>query len=134
LLAARNGKARTKHFNPDELKYSAEINVPFQARYKYDVANDEIVPVLVRLNKQASSDGTWASLGERGQASLVFSPLYQVSTLLPTWAPQGTLLATAGAAFQSLSETEAKRAPLPHLYYCRRDSKYLSWAFDEYGG
>src|SRR5215212_9168744 len=102
-----------------------EINGPFQARYKYYAANDEIVPVLERLNKQASRDGTWESLRERGQAPLVFSPLYQVSALLPTWAPQGTLLATAGAAFQSLSETDAKERLYSHFYYCRRDGKYL---------
>jgi hypothetical protein len=110
-----------------------EINAPFQERYKYDVANDEIVPVLVRLNTQAASDGTWDSLRERGQAPLVFSPEYQVSTLLPTWAPQGTLLATAGAAFQSLSETEAKERLYTHLYYSRKDSKYVRGLLTETG-
>ncbi len=103
-----------------------EVTLPFQTRYSLDVRNDEMVPVLLRLREQAKPDGTWEGLRDHGKApALVFSPQYGISTLLPTWAPQGSLLAPGSVSFQSLSESERKERLYEHFYYCGKGVEYL---------
>lgn len=103
-----------------------EVNLPFNARSTLDVKNDEMVPVLLRLKELAKYDGTWEGLRNKGKASaLVFSPHYGISRLLPTWAPQGLLLAIGSASFQSLAESERKEWLYMHFYYCGRSMDYL---------
>src|SRR5439155_8905961 len=68
------------------------------------VMNDQIVPVLLRLNQLAKQDGTLADLRAKGSATtIVFSPQLVVSVLLPTWTSQGTLLDIGGLDFSSVS-------------------------------
>jgi hypothetical protein len=103
-----------------------EVNLPFHTRHDLDVRNDEMIPVLLRLKEEAKYDGTWEGLRSYGRApALVFSPLYAISGLLPTWAPQGSLLATGSSAFQSLYKAEPKQRLYAHFYYCRRDIEYV---------
>jgi hypothetical protein len=96
-----------------------EVNQPFKERSTFDVRNDEVVPVLLRLKELAKRDGTWEGLRENGKTpALVFSPQSEISRLLPTWAPQGSLLAPGSAPFQSLSQTQRREWLYMHLYYC----------------
>jgi hypothetical protein len=99
-----------------------EVTLALSARYSSNVSYDEMVPVLVRLSEQAKYDGTWEGLRNHGKApALVFSPEYRLSGLLPTWAPQGSLLATG----QGLSEAKPKEQLYAHLYYCGKNKDYL---------
>jgi hypothetical protein len=103
-----------------------EVNQQFKIRSTFDVSNDEMVPVLLRLKDLATSDGTWEGLRNHGRApTLVFSSRYGVSRLLPTWAPQGSLLASGSAPFQSLSQALRKEWLYTHFYYCGRNAEYL---------
>ena len=103
-----------------------EVNLPFLARSNLDVRNDEMVPVLLRLKELAKYDGTWDGLRNNGKTpALVFSPQFEILRLLPTWAPQGSLLAMGSVSFQSLSHAERKELLYTHLYYCGRNMKYL---------
>ena len=103
-----------------------EVNQQFKIRSTFDVSNDEMVPVLLRLKELATQDGTWEGLRTKGRtAALVFSPQYGIPRLLPTWAPQGSLLAPGSAPFQSLPETERKERLYSHLYYSGRSTRYL---------
>lgn len=103
-----------------------DVNLALHFRYSGNVRIDEMVPVLLRLKEQAIHDGTWEGLRDHGKApALVFSPQYGISTLLPTWAPQGSLLAPASVAFQSLFEAERKERLYQHFYYCGRTKEYL---------
>ncbi|MFN2511210.1 MAG: hypothetical protein ABR568_07170 [Pyrinomonadaceae bacterium] len=103
-----------------------EVNISAPVRTTVDVKNDQMVPVLRRLRELASTDGTWEALRDTGKASaLVFSPEYGISRLLPTWAPQGLLLGTGSAAFQSLSEATRKEWLYTHYYYCGRNMEYV---------
>ena len=103
-----------------------EANVALSARNSVNVRNDEMVPVLLRLKEQAKNDGTWEGLRTNGQTpSLVFGLDYWLSGLLPTWAPQGSLLAPGSVAFQGLSQAERKERLYTHFYYCNRDEEYL---------
>ena len=96
-----------------------EVNQQFQLRSTFDVSNDEMIPVFQRLRELADKDGTWDGLRNSGKsAALVFSPQYGVSRLLPTWAPQGSLLSPGSAPFQSLSSEIRKEWLYTHLYYC----------------
>jgi hypothetical protein len=105
---------------------AVEVNVALSARNSVNVRNDEMVPVLLRLKEQAKNDGTWEGLRTNGQTpTLVFSPEYWLSGLLPTWAPQGSLLAPGSVAFQGLSQTERKERLYTHFYYCNRNEEYL---------
>lgn len=105
---------------------TTEINLPFKAQYDLHVGTDEMVPVLLRLNEYAKPDGTWEALRKDGKApALVFSPQYGISEILPTWAPQGSLLAPGSASFQTLSEGERKKRLYLHFYYCNRNGEYL---------
>ena len=103
-----------------------EVNLALHARYSSNVRNDEMVPVLLRLKEQATHDGTWEGLRDHGNSpALVFSPQYGIPTLLPTWAPQGSLLAPGSVAFQGLSEAERKERLYQHFYYCGKNIEYL---------
>jgi hypothetical protein len=103
-----------------------DVILNLHLRYSGNVRLDEMVPVLLRLKEQASHDGTSENLRDHGKApALVFSPQYGISTLLPTWAPQGSLLAPASVAFQNLSEAERKERLYQHFYYCGRNMEYL---------
>jgi hypothetical protein len=103
-----------------------EVNLPFQIRYGLDMKNDDMVPVFLSLKERAQHDGTWEGLRSHGKTpALVFSPQYGISTLLPTWAPQGSLLAPGSIAFQGVSEAERKARIYQHLYYCGRNVEYL---------
>jgi hypothetical protein len=103
-----------------------EINLPFQAHYVLHASTDDMVPVLLRLKETAGVDGTWKGLREEGRTStLVFSPQYGISELLPVWAPQGSLLAPGSASFQGLSDADRKECFYMHFYYSGRDTDYL---------
>lgn len=103
-----------------------EVNQQFKIRSTFDVTNDEMVPVLLRLKELANQDGTWEGLRNDGKArSLVFSPQYGLSRLLPTWAPQGSLLAPGSAPFQSLPQKQRKEWLYTHFYYCGRQKESL---------
>jgi len=105
---------------------AVEINLPFQAHYSLHVGTDEMVPVLLRLKELSRHDGTWQELHDHGKAStLVFSPQYGISELLPTWAPQGSLLAPGSASFQGLSDADRKECFYMHFYYSGRTIEYL---------
>jgi hypothetical protein len=106
---------------------SVEVGVPSTIRSDKDAKLDQIVPVLRRLNELAKSDGTWQGLRERGEtSSIVFSPEYGISRLLPVWAPQGLLLGTGTAVFQGISQAQRKEWIYTHLYYCGKDDAYLT--------
>jgi hypothetical protein len=103
-----------------------EVNLSGPVRSTMDVKHDEMVPVLRRLGKLADTDGTWEGLSKNGQApALVFSPEYAISRLLPTWAPQGLLIGTGSASFQSLPEATRKEWLYMHYYYCGRNMDYV---------
>jgi hypothetical protein len=103
-----------------------EVNLSGPVRSTMDVKHDEMVPVLRRLGKLADTDGTWEGLSKNGQApALVFSPEYAISRLLPTWAPQGLLIGTGSASFQSLPEETRKEWLYMHYYYCGRNMDYV---------
>jgi hypothetical protein len=94
-----------------------EVQLPAQARYASNTVNDEMVPVLQRLNRLALDDGTLSSLRNEGKApGLVFSPHSEVMRLLPTWTPYGTLLGLGGLDFGSASREEPK--VYAYVYYC----------------
>jgi hypothetical protein len=103
-----------------------EVAVPLRVRSNLDLKNDEMVPVFLRLKELSKYDGTWEGLRQNGRTpALVFSAEYGMSRLLPTWAPQGSLIATGSASFQSLSEAIRKEWLYTHLYYRGRDTEYL---------
>lgn len=103
-----------------------EVNLGIHARYGSNARNDEMVPVLLGLKEQAKHDGTWEGLRVNGKTpTLVFSPEYWLSGLLPTWAPQGSLLAPGSVAFQGLSEAKQREQLYSHFYYCRRSEEYI---------
>jgi hypothetical protein len=90
------------------------------------------VPVLRRLKAEAKHHSKGEGLRrDTATLSLVFSPQYGISELLPTWAPQGSLLAPGSTSFQSLSEAERKERLYTHFYYCGRDKEYLRELLNE---
>lgn len=101
-----------------------EVNQSFLQRSTRDARNDEAVPVLRHLRALAQHDGTLVGLRENGKAPLlVFAPRIEISTMLPTWAPQGSLLSTGSVSFQSLSRAERTTSLFMHLYYCGHTSE-----------
>src|ERR1700754_364474 len=105
---------------------TVEVVVPSPIRSNKDEKLDQIAPVVRRLNDLARTDGTWQELREHGTtSSVVFSPEFGVSRLLPVWAPQGLLLGTGTAVFQGLPQAERKDWIYLHLYYCGKDEGYL---------
>lgn len=105
---------------------TVEVGLAIHARYASNVTYDEMVPVLLRLKDHAEDDGTWKGLRDSGRApTVVFSPEYRLSGLLPTWAPQGSLLAAESASFRGQSESDRKERLYTHFYYCRRSKEYV---------
>ncbi len=105
---------------------AVEVWVTSPVRSSKDVKLDQIVPVLRRLNVLAKTDGTLQGLRERGTtSSVVFSPEFGVSRLLPTWAPQGLLTGTGTTVFQGVSQAQRKEWIYLHLYYSGKDENYL---------
>ena len=103
-----------------------EVDLPTQVRSRTDVANDQMVPVLLRLKELSKQDGTLAGLQYDGKArALVFSPQVEVMRLLPTWTAQGTLLGMGGLDFGSASKKERKELLYLYLYYCGADAGHL---------
>lgn len=105
---------------------SIEVFVPSPVRSKEDVKLDQMVPVLKRLNELAKTDGTWQGLHEHGKTStVVFSPEFGISRLLPTWAPQGILTGTGSGVFQGVSQAQRKEWIYLHLYYSGKDQSFF---------
>ena len=90
------------------------------------IANDQKIPVLLRLKELSVQDGTLLDLRTKGQAStLVFSPSTALIRLLPTWTSQGTLLDLTGVDCRGLTRAERKRLFYMHLYYSNTDIEAL---------
>jgi hypothetical protein len=103
-----------------------EVTMPVLANYGTNIAADEMVPVLLRLKELSKQDGTFSSLRDQGRTStLVFSPQRDVMGMLPTWAPQGTLLGMGGLDFGSASQLERKELLYIWLYYSAADAGRL---------
>jgi hypothetical protein len=101
---------------------AVEVWIPSPVRSIKDVKLDQIVPVLRRLNELAKTDGTWQGLREHGNtSSVVFSPEFGISRLLPTWAPQALLTGTGSGVFQGVSQAQRKEWIYLHLYYSGKD-------------
>jgi hypothetical protein len=93
------------------------------------VANDQIVPVLRRLDELSKQDGTLSDLKTKGHAeAIVFSPSLNVSVLLPAWASQPTLLDIGGLDFGSETRDARKEYFFMHLYYANADIEALRQA------
>jgi hypothetical protein len=109
-----------------------EVILPSPVLSVNDVKHDEMVPVLLHLKELANRDGTWDGLRNHGRTpALVFSPQFGVIRLLPTWAPQGSLLATGSAVFQSLPQEVRKEWLYMHLYYCGKNAEYFRELLNE---
>jgi hypothetical protein len=92
-------------------------------------ANDQIVPVLRRLDELSRQDGTLSDLKTKGSAStVVFSPELNVSVLLPAWASQPTLLDIGGLDFGSTTREARKEYFFSHLYYANANTDALRQA------
>jgi hypothetical protein len=74
-----------------------------------DLKKDEMVPAMRLLAERARRDG---STNDR-----VFSPHFEFMQMLPTWAPQATLLAVGSVDFGSATHDERKEFLFTHLYY-----------------
>jgi hypothetical protein len=95
------------------------------------IVNDQMVPVLRRLNDLSAQDGTLADLRTKGQASsTVFSPSVALIALLPTWTSQGTLLDMTGVDCRSMTREERKERVHMHLYYSNVDIEALRQALN----
>jgi hypothetical protein len=100
--------------------------MPLLANYESNVAADQMVPVLRRLKELSKQDGTFSSLRNQGRTTnLVFSPQRDVMGLLPTWAPQGTLLGMGVLDFGSATQQERKEMLYQYLYYSGADAARL---------
>lgn len=103
-----------------------EVSMPIIANYEANVAADQMVPVLLRLKELSKQDGTLSNLRDHGRSgTLVFSPQREVMGLLPTWAPQGTLLGMGVLDFGSASQAERKEMLYMNLYYSGADEDQL---------
>ena len=103
-----------------------EIGLPTLARSGSEAVSDEMVPLLLRLKELSGQDATLKTLREEGRtATVAFSPHGEVMGLLPTWAPQGTLLALGSLEFGSTSQQERKKLLYLYLYYCEADGERL---------
>jgi hypothetical protein len=111
-----------------------EVTMPVLANYRSNLAADQMVPVLRRLQELSKEDGTLSGLREQGRAKLVFSPERDVMGLLPTWAPQGTLLGMGGLDFGSASQRERKELLYIYLYYSAADAGRLRGLLNETSG
>ena len=103
---------------------AVEVVMPARARLNSDTVNDQMVPVLRRLNTLSNQDGTVSGLRNNGKTSVfVFSPHIEVLRLLPTWAAQGTAIGLGGLDFGSASKDERK--VYAYLYYSGIDANGL---------
>lgn len=103
-----------------------EISLAIHARSDLNARFDEMVPLLRDLEAQATVDGTWNGLRNDGKVpGLVFSPELRLSGLLPTWAPQGSLLATGSGSFQTVNAAQSKQRLYTHFYYSNKSAEYL---------
>ena len=103
----------------------AEVGVPAEIRNKWNVKNDQIVPVLLRLKALSATDGTLSDLRSHGKTSqMVFSPDIDVLMLVPTWTAQGTMIGIGGLDFGSANFEERKI--FAYLYYSGADSARLA--------
>ena len=103
-----------------------EISLAIHARSDLNARFDEMVPLLRDLEAQAKVDGTWNGLRNDGKVpGLVFSPELRLSGLLPTWAPQGSLLATGSGSFQTVNAAQSKQRLYTHFYYSNKSAEYF---------
>jgi hypothetical protein len=100
-----------------------ESAIPGWARTRIGVMEDQMVPVLLRLKELAKHDDTLNTLRTTGSTQgVVFSPNPEVMGLLPSWAPQGTLLGAAALDFGSASAQERKELLYLQMYYSDVDA------------
>jgi hypothetical protein len=93
------------------------------------IANDQMVPVLRRLDDLSQQDGTMSDLKTKGRAStIVFSTELTVSVMLPAWTSQPTLLDIGGLDFGSLTREVRREYFLMHLYYANANPDALRHA------
>jgi hypothetical protein len=91
-----------------------------------DTANDQTVPVLLRLKELSREDGTLTGLRTQGRtAVLVFSPHADVMRILPTWTSQGTLLGAGAQDFGTATRAERKQLLYEQLYFSGVDGPRL---------
>jgi hypothetical protein len=76
-----------------------------------DIIKDEMVPAARRLNELAKQNPPSA------RSAVVFSPYIEFMQILPTWAPQGTLLDIGAIDFGNATHQERKEFLYAHLYY-----------------
>jgi hypothetical protein len=112
-----------------------EVSMPTIANYRPNIVADQMVPVLLRLKELSKQDGTISGLRDQGRTvKLVFSPDRDVMGLLPTWAPQGTLLGMGSLDFGSASQRERKELLYTYLYYSGADVGRLRELLNETSG
>jgi hypothetical protein len=101
-----------------------EVSIPGWARTRVGIMEDQMVPVLKRLNALSREDGTLNNLRTSGKTEgVVFSPHPEVMGLLPTWAPQGTLLGAAALDFGTESAHERRELLYLQMYYSQVDAE-----------
>ncbi|HEV2829946.1 MAG TPA: hypothetical protein VGW76_20260 [Pyrinomonadaceae bacterium] len=88
-----------------------EVGLVAGAFHRTDVLKDQMVPAARRLKALANQPSA------SGDPALVFSPHLEFMQMLPTWAPQGTLLGMGAIDFGSASHQERKEFLYTHLYY-----------------
>lgn len=88
-----------------------EVGMAGVVFHRTDVIKDQMVPAARRLREMSKPDPTSA------RSALVFSPHIEFMQMLPTWAPQGTLLGMGAVDFGSASHEERKEFLYAHLYY-----------------
>ncbi|MDX6498583.1 MAG: hypothetical protein QOG23_1843 [Blastocatellia bacterium] len=99
-----------------------EVGLLVSARTAPDAADDQTIPVLMRLKELAKVDGTLIGLRSRGNASvLVFSPRVDVMRILPTWSSQRTLLAAGAQDFGTATRKERQELLYEQLYFSEVD-------------
>jgi hypothetical protein len=100
-----------------------EVGIPGWARTRVGIMEDQMVPVFRRLNELSKQDGTLKALRISGKTEgVVFSPHPEVMGLLPTWAPQGTLLGAAALDFGSATQFQRKQLLYLQMYYSQVDA------------
>jgi hypothetical protein len=88
-----------------------EVGLVAGGFHRTDVIKDQMVPAARRLKELAQQNPTSA------RSALVFSPQIEFMQILPTWAPEGTLLGMGAIDFGSASYQERKEFLYAHLYY-----------------
>jgi len=89
----------------------AEVGLVAGAFNRSDVIKDQVVPAARRLKALSNQPAV------SGDPALVFSPHLEFMQMLPTWAPQGTLLGMGAIDFGSASHQERKEFLYTHLYF-----------------